>query len=131
MKYEFLEHTADAKFRAYGDNLNKVFENAGLAFFEIITDTNKVKPSVKKTFQIKAEDKESLLYDFLEELLVLHEAGKYLFSKFKVEIKDNSLKATAWGEKINDSHELKTLVKAVTYHDMIVKNDMAQVVLDI
>lgn len=131
MKFKFLEHTADIKFKAYGSNINEVFENAALAFFEAITDTKKVKPKVKKEFSLEAQDKESLLYDFLEELLVLHEASNYLFSKFKVEVNNHSLKAEVWGEKIKDSHELRNLVKAVTYHDMIVKEEMAQVVLDI
>ncbi|MBD3311889.1 archease [archaeon] len=131
MKFKFLEHTADIKFRAYGSNINEVFENAAMAFFEAITDTKKVKLKVKKEFSLEAQDKKSLLYDFLEELLVLHEANNYLFSKFKVEISNHSLKAEVWGEKIKDSHELRNLVKAVTYHDMIVKEGMAQVVLDI
>jgi len=131
MKYEFLEHTADLKFKAYGENLNKVFENAALAFFESITDTSKVKQTTKITINIKAQDNESLLYDFLEELLTLHEADKYLFSKFSIDIKDYELSATLWGEKLKPTHKIRNAIKAVTYNDMIVTNNMAQVVLDI
>ncbi|MFA5406585.1 MAG: archease [Candidatus Nanoarchaeia archaeon] len=131
MKFRFLEHTADTKFRAYGKNLNEVFENAALAFTETITDAKKVKPSIKKEFKIKAEDLKSLMYDFLEELLLFSESKRLLFAKFKIIIKNNSLKATAWGEKINDSHELRNLVKAITYNDMTITDKMAQVVLDI
>lgn len=131
MKYEYLEHTADIKFRAYGNDLNEVFENAAMAFFDSITNTKKVKPTIKKVIKIKAEDLKSLMYDFLEELLFIHETDKYLFSKFNVEIKDLSLTATLYGEKISKKHELKNLVKAVTYNDMIVTDTMAQVVIDI
>ena len=86
-----------------------------------------------KEVKLKAEDLKALLYDFLEELLILHEADNLLFSKFKVIInkEDNSLKATMWGEKINKNHELRNLVKAVTYNDMIIQEQMIQVVLDI
>jgi len=131
MEFEFLEHTADIKFKAYGKDLNEVFGNAALAFFEIVTNTKKVKPLVKKTIKVESEDLKSLLYDFLEELLVLHEAENYLFSKFKVVIKNNSLTATVEGEKINKTHELRNLIKAVTYNDMIVTKEMVQVVIDI
>jgi len=131
MRFRFLEHTADIKFRAYGKTLNEVFENAGLAFFEVCCNTKKVKPLIKKELSIKSEDLKSLLYDFLEELLYLHEAEHYLFSKFKVIIKGLKLTATLWGEKINQSHELRSMIKAVTYNDMIVEKGMAQVVLDL
>lgn len=136
MRYRFLEHTADIKFRAYGKTLNEAFENAGLAFFEVITDTSKVKPLIKKSFELKAEDIKSLLYDFLEELLVLHEAGHYLFSRFKVKInrKTHSLKADVWGDVIKD-HEIRNAVKAVTYSEMEIikspKGVILQVVLDL
>jgi SHS2 domain-containing protein len=51
------------------------------------------------------------MYDFLEELLLMSESDKLLFSKFKISIKGNSIKATAWGERINESHEMRSLVK--------------------
>ncbi len=131
MKFEFLEHTADLKVRVYGDNLNEVFENAGLAFFESVCDTSKVNPLIKKSLTINSESKESLLYDFLEELLYLHEAEHFLFSKFKVIIRGDALTAVLRGERINKNHELRNLVKAVTYSEMIVTDSMAQFVLDL
>mgnify|MGYP006451174011 FL=1 len=36
--YEFLEHTADEKFRAYGKTLEEAFINAALATAKIMTD---------------------------------------------------------------------------------------------
>jgi len=131
MKFKFLSHTADLKFRAYGKNLNEAFENAGLAFFESITNTKKVEPSNKKEIKISAQDKESLLYDFLEELLILQEADKYLFSKFKVTIKDNTLTASLWGEKINNKHEMRSVVKAITYNEMKIIKEKGKVTLQV
>jgi len=132
MKYEFLEHTADTKFRAYGESLNEVFANAGLAFMEVITDPASVKRDVKKEFTVQAEDLKSLLYDFLEELLILHESENLLFNQFEVKInkEDFSLTTIAWGETIKD-HELRNPVKAITYSEMKVSEEMAQVVLDL
>ena len=111
MRFEFLDHTADLMFRAYGKTINKAFENAALAFFETACNTKLVKPLEKKEITVQAQDLKSLLYDFLEELLVLHEAEHYLFSKFKVKIdeKNFTLTATLWGEKIRKGHEYETL----------------------
>ena len=36
MKYKFLEHTADVKFRAYGNGLEEAFSNAALALKQTI-----------------------------------------------------------------------------------------------
>ena len=42
MKYEFIDHTADIKFRSYGNTLDESFENAAYALKEIISkDINK------------------------------------------------------------------------------------------
>lgn len=123
MKYEYFQTTADMGFNAYGKNLNVAFENAALAMFNIITDTDNVEPKSEITFEITSEDEVSLLYDYLEELLFHHEIDFMLFSKFNVEIDDNlHLKASISGEEINwDRHERKTEIKAITFHKMQVK----------
>lgn len=119
-RYEYFEATADIGFRAYGETLNEAFENAGVAMFNIITDTSDVEVESEISFEITSEDKVSLLYDYLEELLFHHEIEFMLFSEFNVQIdEDLHLKATAKGEKINwDKHERKTEIKAITFHKM-------------
>lgn len=123
-KFEYFDVTADIGFYAYGNNLNEAFENAGLAIFNIISDTSNIKAEIKKTFEITSEDEVSLLYDYLEELLFLHEIDFMLFSYFKVEIKKDSkyyLRANIKGESIDwNKHERKSEIKAITYHLMSV-----------
>ena len=125
-KFEYFDVTADIGFIAYGDTLNKAFENAGLAIFNIISNTSEIEPQKEITFEIKSEDKISLLYDYLEELLFYHEIEFMLFSEFHVEIDKNfHLKAKIKGEEINwNKHDRKTEIKAITYHQMnITKTD--------
>ena len=124
-KYEYFEVTADIGFKAYGNDLNEAFENASLAMFNIITDTDDVSPKHEISFEISSEDEVSLLYDYLEELLFFHEVEFMLFSEFHVKIDDGlCLKATIKGESINwDRHERKTEIKAITFHMMEVKNE--------
>ena len=40
--YEFLPHTADVKFLAYGKTLEEAFQNAALATFQVMS-TKKIK----------------------------------------------------------------------------------------
>lgn len=122
-KYEYFEATADIGLRAYGKTMTEAFENAGLAIFNIISDTSNITPLKEIEFEITSEDEVSLLYDYLEELLFYHEIEFMLFSQFDVEIDENlHLKAKIKGEKINwDKHERKTEIKAITFHKMAVK----------
>lgn len=124
-RYEYFNTTADIGLKAYGKTLNEAFENAGLAIFNIITDTSDVKPSTEIEFEITSEDEVSLLYDYLEELLFYHEVEFMLFSQFHVEIDENlHLKAKIIGEGINwEKHERKTEIKAITFHKMAIKKD--------
>ena len=85
MKFKFLEHTADVKFQAFGKNLEEVFENSGLALISS-QYKGKIKALKKKKIKVKGKDNESLLYNFLEEILILLEGG-FLTSKIKVKIK--------------------------------------------
>ena len=66
--------------------LNEAFENAGLAMFNIISDTTNIGQDKSITFEITSEDEVSLLYDYLEELLFYHEIEFALFSAFDVNI---------------------------------------------
>ena len=122
--FEFLEHMADAYIAAYGRSLNEAFENAALAMFETMTDTSNVEPIVEEDIEIEGDDEQSLLYNWLEELLVRFEVENILYSKFKVlEIrKENErlkLKARVYGETFNtEKHKQKVGIKAVTYHRM-------------
>jgi SHS2 domain-containing protein len=133
-KFEFFDVTADIGFTAYGLSLTEGFQNAANALFEVITDTNLVNVEVLKDIEIKSEDLISLLYDFLEELLFLHETEFLLFSEFNVkdikQITENNedffiLNATVGGEAIDwNKHQQKAEVKAITFHQMnVFKNN--------
>lgn len=121
--FNFFEVTADIGFNAFGNTLEESFENAGLAMFNIISNTNNINKSKSFHFEIESEDKIALLYDYLEELLFLHETEFVLLSDFNVIIKkekDNyHLKASVKGETINwNIHYKGSEVKAITFHMM-------------
>ena len=144
LKFEFFDVTADVGYRAYGNSLANAFENAAIAMFEVITDTSTVKPLIKKQIRLEAEDECAILYDWLSELLFVHDTEYLVFSKFDIKIDSKLdgdieryiLDASAFGEEFDPSkHERRSEVKAVTFHMMDIKienlNIILQVILDI
>ncbi|HXX34378.1 MAG TPA: archease [Thermodesulfobacteriota bacterium] len=136
-QFEILDHTADIGVIVYGENLGALFENAGEAFFHLITDLRKVKRRIEKRIDIRGESLDRLMVDWLNELLYLHDVEGLLFKGFRVEsVGKNGLKATAKGEPFQEGvHVIKTEVKAVTYHQIEVRQEKrrwrAQVIFDL
>jgi len=139
VKFDFFDVTADVGLRAYGGSLNESFQNAALAMFEVMTDTTQINPQIKRTIVLESEDRQALLYDWLSELLFIHDYEDLVFSQFNVKITTsdhgtNILQAEIWGEEFNQStHEVRDEVKAVTFHLMEIRNEngfMVQVILD-
>jgi SHS2 domain-containing protein len=126
--FEYLEHTADAKFRAYGKSLGEAFENAALAMLNVMVDTDSVNISSSADVELSSPDLESLLFDWLSEILFVFEVEEMVFSRVRVNelfVGDDecSLSATLFGEAIDLSvHVFDTEVKAATYNDMKIEN---------
>ena len=124
-RFEIFDHTADIGVIVYGENLKALFENAGEAFFRLITDVRKVRCRVEKRIEIGGETLDRLMVDWLSELLYLHDVENLLFRGFKVEsVGEGGLKAVVKGEPFQQGvHVIKTEVKAVTYHRMEVRQE--------
>ncbi|HOK58610.1 MAG: archease [Methanothrix sp.] len=141
MQYEFLEHTADVKFRAYGSSPEEMLRNAALAMFSVMMDTATIKPERVWEVELEAEDLESLAYRWLSELLFLFSAEMAVFRDFDISLSHNDmwrLNARARGEHIDRRrHSFETEIKAVTLHQFEVRPGdsnspwMMQVVLDV
>ncbi|MFX0068694.1 MAG: archease [Promethearchaeota archaeon] len=132
-KFRFLEHTADVLIQAWGSTIDEAFEQAGRALFEIMTDVSGLKSEIEYTFKIEAEDLQSLLYDYLGELIYIFDTERIALAEFKVRIKEVpkcSLDCEAWGEKFDPQrHVQKTEVKAPTYAQMDIKKESDKVIL--
>ena len=136
MRFKFLEHTADIKFQAFAPTLEELFKNSASAMFGSMHD-GKIKSAIKKKIKVKGKDKESLLYNFLEELLFLFDSEGFFpakFSKIKIDKKKLILEAEILGDN-SKNYEIHLDVKAVTYNEMFVKKEknkwVAQVVVDV
>ncbi|HEY4704799.1 MAG TPA: archease [Thermoplasmata archaeon] len=134
MRYEELDHTADAGIRAYGATLEELFENAAAGLFSLITDLEKVRAVGEVKVRVQADDLGSLMVNWLSELLFLHETQHLLLCEFDVTLNGLRLQGRARGERIDKRrHTLNLVVKAVTYHGLKVDptKGVAEVIFDI
>jgi SHS2 domain-containing protein len=134
-RFDLIEHTADIGLTAYGRSLAEAYGNAAYGLFSIITDLRKVRKAESKSIELKEKNPQDLLYTWLNYLIYLFDAEQMLFKQCDIEdIKDSSIKAVCYGEKVDPSrHKIKLGVKAATYHMLEVdpEKKKVQVIFDI
>jgi SHS2 domain-containing protein len=135
-EFEIIDHTADVGIRAYGANMQQAFANAAKAMFSLITGLDTVRVALHRDVEVSAPDKETLLVEWLNELVYIFDVERLLFIGFDIiSITPTSLRARCRGEKVDKSrHEIKTGIKSATYHQVKVEDNggcRVQVYLDI
>ena len=135
-EFEIFDHTADVGIIAYGTDLRRAFANVAKGLFSLITNLGDVEEVLHLDIELTAEDRESLLVDWLNELVYYFDTEGILFKRFDIfELNNSHLKARGYGERADSAkHELKTGVKGATYHMLkIEKNNgyRVQVIFDI
>jgi len=115
MKYKYLEDlTSDVMFKAYGNDLKELFENSAEALLKVICQLNKIKPVEVIEVEVEGEDVQELMFNWLQELIVLVDTEEMFFSKFEIiKISENKLKAKIYGEPITPEKG-ETVVKSIT-----------------
>ena len=136
-RYEFIDHTADLGIKLREKSLTRLFASAGYALFDIILEISQVQPKKSLDIHVPGEEIESILVDWLRELLFKFNMDRWVLKEFDIgKIDESGLQAVVKGETFDPSrHSLKTEIKAVTYHGLEVsrKNDRweAQIIFDI
>ena len=139
LKYKYLPHTADVKFRAYGSDVSEVFENCALAVSSVFSRNGEINETGKKEFVVSEKNYESLLYQFIEELIYLFDVDAFVVSRVEVKLTGENDKitanVTAYGDDASNYTDLDA-IKAPTYAEMYIKqlNNKkweAQVVVDV
>lgn len=135
-KFEFLEHTADIKFKAYGKSLEEVFENSAKAIINSVTD-GKIKKKKIEKIKINSNSLEGLMYGFLEEIIFFIETKGIVFAgvkEIKIDKKNFKVSGEFFFDNVNN-YEFHLDAKAITHNEMFLKNEkgkwIAQVVVDV
>jgi SHS2 domain-containing protein len=118
--FEILEHPADIGFRVRGRTLAELFENAALAMLSIAGELENVRPVHPFPLTATGADAESLLVNWLSEVLWWSDGKQIVFRQFNVHELDSAhVRAEGWGEPRDpERHRAKLIVKAVTYHQL-------------
>jgi len=136
--YKFVDHTADVQVKSWGRSLEEAFAQTAYSLMATITpDLNRIAPQIEKVLKVGAEDKESLLFDFLSEFLYIFDVDELVFSEIDVKhIKKVNeqfeLHAVLKGEKFDKhKHKVGIEVKAITYSFMKIEEELNRVEIDI
>lgn len=125
MSYKSLEHATDAIFEVTAPNLEEAFVVAAKSVIETILDINSIEEKEKKTLVVSGKDLSYLLYNWLEEIIILTITDGFAAKRITVNIEKNveyKILARFWGEQIDiKKHHFKVEIKAPTFHEMEVK----------
>jgi SHS2 domain-containing protein len=120
MEFEILEHPADVGFRTWGNSLEELFGNCACALISIILDSSSVTPSQRWDLEAEGSDRESLLVNWLNEVLYYVDTRRLVFDSFAVRFQESfRVLCEATGEqRTPEKHPVRVSVKAVTYHQL-------------
>jgi SHS2 domain-containing protein len=116
-RFEILEHTADVGVRGWGKDLPEAFEMATRGFADIcgtwVPDGGEV-----VDIEVRAEDVEATLVDWMNEVLWLQDSRDAVITRIEVDdVSDLGASGRLW--LTPRASELEgTAVKAATYHQL-------------
>ena len=117
--FEIMEHTADVGLIARGDDLSELFCNAARGMFSLVCDTSSVRANESVPIEVRDENLDYLFFAWLDELLFLTSAKRFVFCDFKADVRNGVARGTAIGEHMDPSrHDLHLEIKGVTYHEL-------------
>ncbi len=124
--FRYLDHVTDLIVEADGSTLENAFVNSARGLVNAMFEISNVSPTTEILIEAAGHDMHSLLYNWLEQVLLLMLVDKIVVSDFEVKISENqgrfSIKGSTRGEKIDlDKHGFKIEIKGITYHEMEIK----------
>jgi len=115
--YREIEHTADWELHVWAPDLNVLLQTAAQGMYAL-SQTEIEDPQIERSFTISYQDRESLLVDFLSELLFFGEDENLAFSEYQFDFNGSTLTVRASGAPIKAQAKE---IKAVTYHGLQIR----------
>ena len=142
--FEFLDHTADTAVRLTAADPSGLVQSAvdalrciylGEEEGALLADRIDSGPATRSPIVLEAEDGEALLIDLLGELIFLFDTRRFLCGRVEIETvsleRPASLKGTLVGSTRAAEFQLKTEVKAATYHAVRIRRDGRALTVDV
>ena len=131
--FRYLDHMTDALIEAYGSTLDEAFENSARGLVNTMFDLSNISTNLEVKIEAQGHDLYSLFYDWLEKVMLVILTENIILSDFRVKIYSTEkigdhctyfLSCTARGERLDlEKHHFKVEIKAVTYHEMQIKQE--------
>jgi SHS2 domain-containing protein len=133
-EFRYIEHVSDAMVEAYGRTLGEAFAHSARALVNLVCNVSKVDPDKIVSIETTGFDRKSLLYNWLEKVLLVLLIDNIILVKFEVKIKRHKDKyhlfSTCKGDNfLRQKHEYKVEVKAITYHGMKISDKKGKVIV--
>lgn len=113
--YREIEHTADWELKVWAPDLPALLKTAAQGMYALSQTELDAVPREINDFEIPFADQESLLVDFLSEVLFFGEHEGIAFDGYNLKFDGSTLKVRGSGAPIRDQAKE---IKAVTYHRM-------------
>ncbi|HLF26958.1 MAG TPA: archease [Anaerolineae bacterium] len=125
-RVEEIEHTADWAIRVRARDVPELFVGAAQGMFGLLTDLSKVSAARAFEIDLQAIDAETLLIDWLNELLYLAEEHAVVFAEFAIHrltVSDDKAEVRA-SVRGGRPAELFKAIKAATFHGVSIRQDV-------
>ena len=113
-----IEHTADWELEVWGSDLPALFRQAALGMYALLGVELADGPRERRDLELEASDPESLLVEFLGDLLFLVESEGLGFDHIELQIDGLRLQATLEFAAVAAQRKE---IKAVTFHRLVVR----------
>ena len=114
-----IDHTADLELEIWAPDFPSLLECAARGMVALSEITLAKAPRVVREFTLPYTDRETLLVDFLSELLFYAEDQGIAFDSYHLKLSANSLFSSVEGAAIKKQDKE---IKAVTYHRLSIRS---------
>lgn len=123
-QFQIVEHTADWSIRARGADFAHLLVSAAYGMSSLLVDdVDSLALTEEQAVNVEAFDRESVLVEWLGELAYFAERDGIVFGHFEIqEATPMVVRATVRGTRVSEMHKH---IKAVTYHNLEVKETSA------
>ena len=116
--YQEVDHTADIALKVWGEDFQTLLRQAAYGIYDLMGIVPNDQTPVAGYFVLLQDSLETILVDFLSELIFLAEEKNQVFDSFSFDEQDDELTVRMAGQEILSQERY---VKAVTFHDLAVR----------
>lgn len=136
MSYRQVEHTADIALHVEAGSKESLFVEASKGLSSLMVSEDQISKDRTWETEVQASDIESLLVEWLNEIIFLFETEGVLVKEAKINsLSDTKITAQILGDTFDkNKHELIRQIKATTHHGLEIKKNRvweATIVFDV